>query len=81
VATLEEANSARQQHADDLAKSGAHAVGVEKGDVFGQSGWVVVAYTQADAPVKLPAILPIERAGNSVEVPLVVQRAEPFEPQ
>ncbi|MCV3243602.1 hypothetical protein ABID19_006629 [Mesorhizobium robiniae] len=81
MATLDEANSARQRHADGLAKIGAHAVGVEKGEPYGRSGWVVVAYTQPGAAVKLPESLTINHQGNDVDVPLVVQKAEPFEPQ
>lgn len=81
MATLDEANRARQQHADELAKVGAHAIGVEKGDAFGQVGWVVVVYAQGEAEVKLPGALTVQHHGNDVEVPVVIQKAEPFEPQ
>ena len=81
MATLDEANNARQKHADDLAKVGAHAVGVEKGEAYSQPGWVVVAYTQPGAAVALPDTLTINHQGHDVEVPLVVQTAEPFEAQ
>ncbi|WP_085026190.1 hypothetical protein [Ensifer aridi] len=81
MATLEEANHARQQHADQLAKVGAHAIGVEKGEAFGQAGWVVVVYARGEAEAKMPGALSIQHHGNDIEVPVVVQKAEPFEPQ
>ncbi|MBY5827117.1 hypothetical protein [Rhizobium leguminosarum] len=83
MATLDEANLARAQHADELAKVGVHAVGVEKGEAFGRTGWVVVAYTQSPAEElpQLPDFLTTKEEGNAVEVPLLVQRAEPFEAQ
>jgi hypothetical protein len=81
MATLNQANTARAEHADDLAKQGAHAIGVEKRDGFGKSGWVVVAYVDpVKAPV-LPANLSTMLRGKAVDVPLVIEKAEPFAPQ
>lgn len=80
-ATLDQANDARAQHADDLAKQGAHAIGVEKGETFGKEGWVVVAYVDPAKLLKLPANLTTTLKGKAVDVPLVVEKAEPFEPQ
>jgi len=81
MVTLSQANAARAQHADDLAKVGVHAVGVEKRDGFGQEEWVVVAYLDPAATPKLPAALRTTHGGETVDVPLVIERAEPFEPQ
>ena len=81
MATQDQANSARTQHADDLAKLGVHAIGVENGEAFGRKGWVVVVYVAPDAAVDLPDALKTGREGNAVNVPLVVEKAEPFEPQ
>jgi len=81
TATLTQASSARAQHADDLARQGAHAIGVEKGDSYGKKGWVVVAYVDPAKQLKLPATLAMTLKGKAVDVPLVIEKAAPFEPQ
>jgi hypothetical protein len=81
VATLKDANQARSQNADDLARIGAHAIGVEKGATFGRKGWVVVAYVDPAESVELPAKLTARLKGAAVDVPLVVEKAERFEAQ
>ncbi|MGX9146461.1 hypothetical protein [Mesorhizobium sp. 128a] len=81
MATLSQANSARAQHADDLAKVGAHAIGVAKGESFGREGWVVVVYVQPGTARDLPTALTTEHEGKPVDVPVVVEDSEPFEAQ
>ncbi|QPC91715.1 hypothetical protein [Mesorhizobium sp. INR15] len=81
MATLSQANSARAEHADDLGKIGAHAIGVEKGESFGRQGWVVVVYVEPGTVHDLPAALTTEHEGKAVDVPVVVKDSEPFEAQ
>ena len=81
MATLDEANCARQQHADSLAKAGVHALGVEEGAAFGCAGWVVVAWVAPDAAPTLPDSLAASMHGKTVDVRLCIRKSEPFEPQ
>ncbi|MER9656617.1 hypothetical protein NKJ26_24500 [Mesorhizobium sp. M0152] len=81
MATLSQANSARTEHADDLAKVGVHAIGVEKGENFGREGWVVVVYVEPGKSHDLPTTLTTNHEGKPVDVPVVIENSEPFEAQ
>lgn len=81
MATLDEANCARQQHADSLVKAGAHAVGVEEGEAFHCAGWVVVAWVAPDAAPQLPHSLVASVHGRTVDVRLCIRKSDPFAPQ
>lgn len=72
---------ARARHADQLAEQGAHSLAVVKGDTFGKKGWVIVAYVDPAVHRLLPGALTTLFDGKLVEVPVVVERIEPFEPQ
>ena len=76
MATDSQANKARDEFADRLLQDGAHAVGVEK--CGGISHYVVVAYVEPGKEVAFPESLPCVFAGVSVEVPLIIRRAEMF---
>ncbi|MGZ8400085.1 MAG: hypothetical protein ACXWVI_02120 [Methyloceanibacter sp.] len=76
MATLKQAEAARDQFADELAKRGAHAVGVEQDR--DSEGWVVVAYVEPAATFSAPKMLSARQAGRVVSVPLLVQRERGF---
>ena len=79
MATLEQANEARREHADALANLGAHAVGVEPGKAYGHKGHVVIAYVEPGKAASMPKSLAVGATG--AEVPLVVEKAERFHTQ
>lgn len=81
MATLTQANDARAQHADALAKLGAHAVGVRQQPGAGNNDWAVVAYMLPDARAELPSAITAQNGGANIPVPLIVERAEPFSPE
>jgi hypothetical protein len=72
--TLKQAEAAREQHSDELARLGAHAVGVEKAG----TGWVVVAYVEPATTFSAPETISAKLAGREVDVPLMVQREDMF---
>lgn len=61
-----DANKAREIHSDDLRKSGAHAIGVDK--VKGD--FCVVAYYEERPTGNLPDSLEVESYGKKKRVPL-----------
>jgi hypothetical protein len=77
AATLEQAEAARAEFADQLARLGAHAIGVEPHPTG--PGWAIVAYVDADATPSLPRSLKTDSAGKAVAVPLLVERRERFQ--
>jgi hypothetical protein len=74
ASTLKQAEAAREQFSDELAKLGAHAIGVEKAD----AGWAVVAYVEPAKAFDAPVMLAAKHGGREVKVPLVVQREGMF---
>ena len=78
MATLKQAEKARDQFADSLAALGAHAVGIEDA---GNEGWVVVAFLLPGSPVKLPKSLKVGTGGTTVEVPVRIEREGAFRPE
>ncbi|MDY0884699.1 hypothetical protein ACFPL7_03220 [Dongia soli] len=60
MATEQEAEQARDQHAETLIRCGAHAIGIDRGDLYGEPGYVVICYV---APARLPGAIPGEAPG------------------
>lgn len=77
-ATLKEAEFARSQFADELAKRGAHAVGVEQ---LADKGWAVVAYVEKASVFEAPETLNTTRRGSELSVPLLVRRENMAKPE
>ena len=75
--TLKDAERARKQFSEELAKLGAHAIGVEKGN----DGWSVVAHVEPSTAFQAPETLAVKHAGRVVAVPLVVQREDIAKPE
>lgn len=75
--TLKQAEAARSQHSAELAKLGAHAIGVEE---LG-SGWAVVAHVEPGQAFDGPQTLKTQIGGRMVDVPLKVLRADIAEPE
>ena len=69
MATLKEANQAREEHGDYLQQLGAHAIAVEKVSGDGKETFGVTAYYET-LPKEAPATLKIERNGKSKKIPL-----------
>ena len=73
MATLKEANQAREEHGDFLQQHGAHAVAVEKvAESGGKETFGVTAYYES-LPKEAPATLEIKRNGKSKKIPLRTQ--------
>jgi hypothetical protein len=82
VATLSDAERARDCWSDYLRTLGAHAVGVEED--FEQPGglnYALVAYFPSTPQIDLPASLGIWRGAGVTQVPLYLRVAESFQPQ
>jgi len=80
MANEEQANEARRQHGRTLLAKGAHAVGVEEGRHYGKKGFVVVAHIAPQQQSDIPSSLTCSTKEGEVEVPVVVERDEPFTP-
>lgn len=83
MANEDQANEARRQHGRTLMKRGAHAIGVEEGKSYGKKGFVIVAHVPPQHTSEIPSSLSLStgEGGGEVEVPVVVQRGEPFKPE
>lgn len=77
MATETEAKGAATEHAGRLRKLGAHSIGTMPGGPYGMKGFVVVA----SVPPTFTGPLPKELRFTGVDVPVVVQKSEPFEPE
>jgi hypothetical protein len=81
MANEKQANEARRQHGRTLLAKGAHAVGVEEGKHHGKRGFVVVAHIAPHQASDIPSSLTYSTEEGEVEVPVVVERDEPFTPE
>jgi hypothetical protein len=80
VATLREANLAREEHSERLRAMGAHAVMVDQ--VPGSAGTGYAVYASFERPpARPPKTLEVKVAGKPVQVPLIAQKAERFRPE
>jgi len=61
-------------------KGGAHAVGVEHGKSYGKAGFVIVAHVSPGQESKIPPEIVVSSDDGDVEVPIVIERDEPFTP-
>lgn len=77
ASTLKQAEAARAQHADALAKLGAHAIGVEPVD----DGWAVIAQIEPGQPFDGPRVLSTRVAGKLIDVSLRIERADMAKPE
>lgn len=76
--TQKQAEAARDQFSEDLAKRGAHAIGIEH---RGSEGWAVVAHVEPSKAFDAPATLTAKQGSREVAVPLIIQRGESFKPE
>ncbi len=81
MASEKQANKARELHSDLLVKRGAHAVGVAEGEIYGKSGFVVVAHVAPNSRQKMPDKLKGDLNGKPFEVDVVTEASEPFTPE
>jgi len=72
MATLKEANKAREEHSNYLQELGAHAILVDKMEDKGEETFGVIAYCEA-LPDEAPETLEIEYKGKRKEIPLKVE--------
>ncbi len=77
MATETEAKGAVTEHAGRLRKLGVHSIGTMPGQAYGMKGFVVVANV---APTFTGSV-PKELRFTGVDVPVVVQMTERFEPE
>ena len=80
MANEEEANLARDQHADFLRELGAHGVTVDEIKRKGEKSFAVVAFFEEE-PAGLPDTLKVQSGKKTLEVPLVARVAEKFRPE
>ena len=80
MATLPQANKAREDHSTWLRDLGAHSIGVEKVHVKGNKTFAVVAYL-TEASSTLPDALEIDWKDKKKKVPLVTKIAGTFKPE
>lgn len=71
MASIKEANLAREQYSDLISKLGAHSIGVD--EVKGKEGFAVIAYFEKEPSKKIPETLEVKSGNRTVEVPLVVR--------
>jgi hypothetical protein len=70
MATLEEANEAREKHSDYLQQVGAHAIGVDEINHEGSQTFGVIAYFESEPNDPIPDTLVIDQQGTTKRVPL-----------
>jgi hypothetical protein len=75
LATLKQAEAARAQFADELARRGAHGVGVEETK---NDGWRVVALVEPGKKFGGPTTLDVVLRGSTIPVKLKVAREALF---
>ncbi|HEX2607730.1 MAG TPA: hypothetical protein VHK91_10140 [Flavisolibacter sp.] len=80
MATLSQANQAREEHAERLRRLGAHSVGVDKVALGKTKTFAVVAWLP-EAKAGLPESLEINWKNGTKKVPLITKIAAPFKPQ
>jgi hypothetical protein len=81
AASEAKANAARDAFSKELARKGAHAIGVEPGQAHGHAGFVVVAYVPDEFSGSLPESLEVPKELGGGSVPVVLRRQEPFKPE
>ena len=80
MANEEEANLAREQHADFLRDLGAHGITIDEVKHSGKQTFAVVAMFDR-APKEIPNTLQLRRGKKTLDVPLVARVTEKFRPE
>ena len=80
MADEEEANLAREQHADFLRDLGAHGITIDEIKRKGEKSFAVVAFFE-EKPDDMPNILKVQSGKKTLEVPLVARVTERFKPE
>ena len=80
MATEQQANTARNIHADQIRNLGAHGIGVDQVKVGNKKTFAVIAFTEKPIP-GLPKTLPVKTGTQTLEVPLVTRISAPFKPE
>ena len=75
-----DANLAREQHADLLRQLGAHAIAVDEVKRKGDKDYAVIAFFE-QKPSGVPRKLEVKRGKKKLEVPLVARVQEKFKPE
>jgi hypothetical protein len=79
MATEKEANLARNQHADRLAKMGAHSIAVDSVKQAGKKTFGVIAYVQNEQDAGgFPSHLSLKIGNKELQVPLQTKVSSPF---
>ena len=77
MANEEQANLAREQHADFLQKLGAHGIRIDEMKKRGEKTFAVIALFEHQ-PEELPDTLEIKHGKKVMTVPLVARIVEKF---
>src|SRR5262249_27104531 len=77
MATEREAELAREQHADDLRRLGAHAIAVDEVGQPGDKDYAVMAYFENN-PTGIPSTLEVKSGKKKLTVPLVARVQQKF---
>jgi hypothetical protein len=80
MANEEQANLAREQHADFLRDLGAHGITIDEMKQRGEKTFAVIALFDHQ-PEEIPDTLEIKRGKKVMTVPLVARVAKKFKPE
>jgi hypothetical protein len=80
MATLPQANKAREVHSNFLRKVGAHSIGVDEIKIKGKKTFAVIAHLEQTRK-PLPEFLEIEWKDEVKKVPLVTKISGMFKPE
>ncbi len=75
------ANKARDLFSDQLFRSGAHAVAVDKVNIEGQETFALIAMVSPSHKLVLPATVSVTVGKKQLSVPVVVRKTPSFKPE
>ncbi|MEK6320693.1 MAG: hypothetical protein AABN33_03305 [Acidobacteriota bacterium] len=80
MATEEEANLAREQHADFLRDLGAHGIAVDEVRHKGEKTFAIIAFFK-EKPDDVPSALEVKTGKRTLKVPVIPRLMEKFRPE
>jgi hypothetical protein len=75
------ANKARELFSDQLFRSGAHGVAVDKVNIEGQETFALIAMVLPSHKLTLPTTLSVTVGKKQLSVPVVVRETPSFKPE
>lgn len=75
------ANKARELFSDQLFRSGAHAIAIDKVNIGGEETFALIAMVPPSHKLTLPTTVSVTVGKRQQSVPVVVRRTPPFKPE